>query len=328
MGVVYRARDTLLNRTVAVKILSGAGLGSEGQSRLLREAQAADSARAEQVERARQQAEARAQEAEARAREAERQRDAQVQHAPGEGWPVRDTREADELANWEFVQSSGEPEDLRDHIARFPGGATEAMAQARLEHVVWAKLAASPSMDSLQGFLNEFPASRFAERARAQMYALQVGGQRGPIRSQRDLVAALLFLAVGTVASWQGSTLEWSSASAIGPGFLPRLFAGTLVLLGLASLIKAFVVWTPPIGDIAWRPLGAAMASLGLFAVLYDGAGLVAAMIASVLAAAAATPRIHWPAILGVMVLVTVIAVILVKALGLAMPLVGTWLVS
>jgi tetratricopeptide (TPR) repeat protein/predicted Ser/Thr protein kinase len=41
MGVVYRAHDTLLDRPVAVKILSSPGLETEWRDRLLREAQAA-----------------------------------------------------------------------------------------------------------------------------------------------------------------------------------------------------------------------------------------------------------------------------------------------
>lgn len=41
MGVVYSGHDGLLDRPVAVKVLSAAGLGSQGKARLLREAQAA-----------------------------------------------------------------------------------------------------------------------------------------------------------------------------------------------------------------------------------------------------------------------------------------------
>src|SRR5262245_26984221 len=41
MGVVYRARDTLLHRPVAVKVLSASGLGTAGKARLLAEARAA-----------------------------------------------------------------------------------------------------------------------------------------------------------------------------------------------------------------------------------------------------------------------------------------------
>ncbi len=41
MGIVYRAHDTLLDRDVAVKLVSDAGLGSEGRARLLNEARAA-----------------------------------------------------------------------------------------------------------------------------------------------------------------------------------------------------------------------------------------------------------------------------------------------
>ncbi len=40
MGVVYQARDTMLERDVAVKVLSRQGLGTDGQTRMLQEARA------------------------------------------------------------------------------------------------------------------------------------------------------------------------------------------------------------------------------------------------------------------------------------------------
>ena len=38
MGIVYRAHDSILERDVAIKVLSSTGLGTEGRARLLREA--------------------------------------------------------------------------------------------------------------------------------------------------------------------------------------------------------------------------------------------------------------------------------------------------
>ena len=40
MGVVYRSRDLLLDREVAIKVLLGAELGAAGSERLLKEARA------------------------------------------------------------------------------------------------------------------------------------------------------------------------------------------------------------------------------------------------------------------------------------------------
>ena len=122
---------------------------------LSRGAQAAETARSEQAERAQQQAEARVQEAGARGKGL--RREAQLQRTASEGLPSQDTREAEELANWEFVQSSSEPEDLRDHIARFPGGSTEAEAQAEFSPRCGRNWRRGPPSTHCRGSSTSFP---------------------------------------------------------------------------------------------------------------------------------------------------------------------------
>src|SRR5262249_23672409 len=64
---------------------------------------------------------------------------------------------AEELANWDFIKASENSQEFRDHLARFPKGVTERMAQTKLEALVWAELAQPVDVHSLKGFLDEFP---------------------------------------------------------------------------------------------------------------------------------------------------------------------------
>lgn len=117
------------------------------------------------VEAARQQAEA---EAAARTRAAEQRGRAQA----AAGLSTEDIRKAEELANWDFVKERSEVKDLRDHLARFPGGTTERYALARLEGLVWAALGASPTLPQLRAYLDEFPKGANANAAEARIGAL------------------------------------------------------------------------------------------------------------------------------------------------------------
>jgi hypothetical protein len=77
------------------------------------------------------------------------------------------TAKAEELANWEFIKASENSQDFRDHLARFPEGATERIARNKLEALVWAALPQPVDISSLQGFLGEFPDGAHAGEAQA-----------------------------------------------------------------------------------------------------------------------------------------------------------------
>jgi hypothetical protein len=62
-----------------------------------------------------------------------------------------------------------EIQELRDHLARFPGGTTERYARAKLDVLVWAGLGATPNIEHLGAYLDEFPKGANAGAAQARI---------------------------------------------------------------------------------------------------------------------------------------------------------------
>ncbi len=68
------------------------------------------------------------------------------------------------------TEHSQSPQDFRDHLARFPGGATQRQARTRLQKLSWSTLGPSPDLAAVQNFLTEFAKGvcvREAKRRRA-----------------------------------------------------------------------------------------------------------------------------------------------------------------
>ena len=80
---------------------------------------------------------------------------------------------AEELANWEFIKDASRVQDLRDHLARYPGGVYERMARHRLAALAWAALGKAPDKAALKAYLEEFPNSTQAEKATARLARLE-----------------------------------------------------------------------------------------------------------------------------------------------------------
>jgi hypothetical protein len=89
-----------------------------------------------------------------------------------EGLTANEIAKAEELANWDFMKDSRNPQDFRDHVARFQRGVTNHMAWTRLEALLGGGLGAAPGIDDLQAFLAEFPSGPHAREALLRRDAL------------------------------------------------------------------------------------------------------------------------------------------------------------
>jgi hypothetical protein len=109
-----------------------------------------------------------------------------------------------------------------------------------------------------------------------------------------DVLAGLLFAGFGMVALVVGRDYAIGTALRMGPGYLPRIVAAGLVILGCASIARGVIVggWRPP--GIAWRPVALIAAAVFAFALTIDRLGLVIASLAAVAIAASAEPGVRW----------------------------------
>lgn len=109
-----------------------------------------------------------------------------------------------------------------------------------------------------------------------------------------ETAAGALFLVVGAAALWLSRHYAIGTAVDMGPGYLPRLVAWGLVLLGAAGIARGVVVggWRPPV--VMLRPLAFLTIAILVFAQSIDRLGIVVTCIVTVVVAAAAERAARW----------------------------------
>lgn len=151
---------------------------------------------------------------------------------------------------------------------------------------------------------------------------------RALVRSPKDFGAGALYVAFGLAAVWIGRDYTFGTGARMGPGYFPSVLGGLLVLFGLAAIVRSFVQSGGPMGTIAWKPLFLVVFATVLFGFLLPRVGLPVSLILLALVSAAASEkfRFEWRAALGLVALVALCALVFVTALGVPLPLFGTWL--
>jgi hypothetical protein len=147
------------------------------------------------------------------------------------------------------------------------------------------------------------------------------------IRNPKDFWTGLIYIATGAAAVWLGAGYKIGTAGRIGPGYFPRALAGILVLLGVVSLVRAFLTKGAPLTAVAWKPLLLIPAACVLFALLLSKIGLIGALLALGLVSAAASKEftLNWKVAVGFAALIAFCVLVFVKGLGVPMPIVGSW---
>lgn len=144
----------------------------------------------------------------------------------------------------------------------------------------------------------------------------------GRIKVNQDLVAGLMFIAVGFIGLYLGRAYPMGTSLRMGPGYLPNVLCWILIALGAIVGGKGAIIGGAALERWYFRPLILVCAGLMVFALLIENVGLPAAVIATVVVGAMGGQefRLMEAVILGVTLALAAIA-IFIYGLGLPMPM-------
>jgi putative tricarboxylic transport membrane protein len=146
------------------------------------------------------------------------------------------------------------------------------------------------------------------------------------VRNPKDFWAGTLYLVIGVAAVWIARDYTMGTAVRMGPGYFPTMLGGTLMLVGLVSLVRSFYAPGEPIEAFALKPLTIVIGSTLVFGALVRGAGLAVALPIFVLLGAAASIKFRWGVAAALAAGLTLFCVVVfVKGLGIPLPILGPW---
>jgi hypothetical protein len=146
------------------------------------------------------------------------------------------------------------------------------------------------------------------------------------IRNPKDFWSGVMFIVFGLAAVIIARDYAMGSAGRMGPAYFPTALGWILAALGATGVLRSFLTAGEPVEKFAIRELFLILLSVILFGILVRGAGLVIAVLISIVLSAYASPKFRWKSVGILAVGMAVFAVLLfVKALGLPMPILGSW---
>ncbi|NDH61232.1 MAG: tripartite tricarboxylate transporter TctB family protein [Alphaproteobacteria bacterium] len=134
----------------------------------------------------------------------------------------------------------------------------------------------------------------------------------------KDFLSGLMFIGFGLIALYFGQKLALGTPVRMGPGWVPRMLS--LILIGLGGLIcvVALVTKGEPVERIKWKPLTLVTVGIICFALLFESAGLLPALIVLVFISSLAGEEFKLMEVIGNTIVLAILCTIVFKV-GLGM---------
>jgi hypothetical protein len=138
------------------------------------------------------------------------------------------------------------------------------------------------------------------------------------LRNNKDFLAGLLMIGIGSIAFYMALDFPFGSALRMGPGYFPRVLAGIFIAFGVYVGLRGLRTGEKVEGVWGWKALAFITASLVAFGWLMDRIGLIPSLVVMFFVAALAGHEFRFKEVLVLTALMTLFAYgVFVYGLGL-----------
>jgi len=135
----------------------------------------------------------------------------------------------------------------------------------------------------------------------------------------KDFLSGVMFIAFGLVALYFGRNLQMGTPVRMGPGYVPHMLAYIMMGLGAIIVVVALVTHGAERTEAPkWKPITMVTIGIICFALLFERAGLLPALIALILIASLGGEEFKLTEVIANMVVLAILCIVVFK-LGLGM---------
>ena len=135
----------------------------------------------------------------------------------------------------------------------------------------------------------------------------------------KDFLSGVMFIVFGLAALWFGRNLQMGTTVRMGPGYVPHMLAYIMMGLGGIIVVMALLTSTGERTEAPkWKPITMVTIGIVCFALLFERAGLLPALVVLILIASLGGEEFKLTEVIGNMIVLAILCIVVFK-LGLQM---------